>query len=121
MSTQFGYYKQLRSHPELVSAIKAAEDNINARSLKYLPMDKLKDAEHLLQTGDIVGVTETKPGLDIGHCGLCLRDEKGGVHFVDASSIRNRMRVTCEPDMANSLKWSPRLTGVMIARPLEVS
>ena len=119
MTKHPGSYKQLKSHPELTSGIKAAEDRINARSLKYLPMDSLKDAEHLLQTGDLVGVTTTKGGLDIGHCGLCLKDENGVVHFVDASSIRRKMRVTYEPEMVASLN-RPQFTGVMIVRPLEV-
>lgn len=83
-------------------------------------MEKLKEAEHLLQSGDLVGVTTRREGLDIGHCGLCLKDEKGVVHYVDASSIRRKMKVTFEPDIAKCLNWSPKLTGVMIARPLEV-
>lgn len=120
MSNSPGFYKQLQSHPEFIPAIKQIEDTINARSLTYLPMNKLKEAEHLLQTGDFVGVTTRSAGLDIGHCGLCLKDEKGVVHYVDASSIRRKMKVTFEPDIAKCLNWSPKLTGVMIARPLEV-
>jgi len=79
-------YRQLASHPELVQDIRLAEDKINARTLKYLPMDKLEAAEPLLQTGDIVGVTTTTEGIDIAHTGLCIKDEQGVVHFVDASS-----------------------------------
>lgn len=113
-------YRQLVAHPELLPKIRLAEDRINARSLMYLPMDKLKAAEHLLQTGDIVGVTTTEPGIDIAHTGLCIRDEQDVVHFMDASSSRRNMRVTLEPEISKCLNWSSRLTGVMIARPLEV-
>jgi N-acetylmuramoyl-L-alanine amidase-like len=114
-------YRQLVAHPELVPQIKAIEDRINARSLKYLPMDKLAAAEHLLQTGDIVGVCTTERGIDIGHTGLCIKDEQGVVHFMDASSARRSMKVTLEPDISTCLNWSSKLTGVMFARPLEVS
>ena len=113
-------YRQLAAHPELLREVRLAEEKINARSLKYLPMDKLAAAEHLLQTGDIVGVTTTESGIDIAHTGLCIRDEQGVVHFMDASSGRSSMRVTLEPEISTCLDWSPKLTGVMIARPLEV-
>lgn len=104
MSTRSAYYKQLKSHPELIEKIKVTEAQINARGMTYLPINKVKDAERLLKTGDIIGATELRPGIDIGHCGLVFRDENKGVHFVDASSIRKKMRVSYEPDLANSIK-----------------
>jgi hypothetical protein len=114
-------YRQLAAHPELLPEIRRLEDKINARSLKYLPMNKLEAAEPLLQTGDIVGVATTAEGIDIAHTGLCIKDEQGVVHFMDASSAPKRMRVTLEPDISTCLNWSPKLTGVMFARPLEVT
>ncbi|SPE54303.1 conserved exported hypothetical protein [Verrucomicrobia bacterium] len=114
-------YRQLAAHPQLLSEIRLAEDKINAHPLKYLPLAKLEAAEHLLQTGDIVGVTTTAEGIDIAHTGLCIKDDQGIVHFMDASSSRTRMRVTLEPQISKCLNWSSELTGVMIARPLEVS
>ena len=113
-------YRQLAAHPELLRDIRLAEEKINARSLKYLPMDKLEAAEHLLRTGDIVGVTTTEAGIDIAHTGLCIKDEQGVVHFMDASSSRRSMKVTLEPEISKCLNWSSKLTGVMFARPLEV-
>jgi hypothetical protein len=120
MSEHPEHYRQLAAHPEFLPAIRQAEDRINARSLKYLPMDKLKAAEHLLQTGDIIGVATTEEGIDIAHVGLCIKDEQGIVHFMDASSNRSRMKVTLEPEISTCLNWSSKLTGVMFARPLEV-
>jgi hypothetical protein len=114
-------YRQLAVHPEMIPTIRLAENKINARSLKYLPMDKLAAAEHLLQTGDIVGATTTAEGIDIAHTGLCIKDEHGTVHFMDASSSRAKMKVTLEPEISKCLDWSSELTGVMIARPLEVT
>jgi len=113
-------YRQLASHPNLVQDIQLSEDAINARTMKYLPMDKIEAAEALLKTGDIVGVTTTAEGIDIAHTGLCLKDDDGVLHFMDASSSRTRMRVAIEPEISKCLNWSPALTGIMIARPLEV-
>jgi hypothetical protein len=121
MSQRPENYRQLKAHPELIPAIRATEDAINARSLKYLPMDKLAAAEHLLQTGDIVGVCTSADGIDIAHTGLCIKDKQGVVHFMDASSSKSKMRVTLETEISKCLNWSPKLTGVMIARPLEVT
>jgi len=114
-------YRQLKAHPELIPAIRSLENKINAHPLKYLPMDKLAAAEHLLQTGDIVGVCTTADGIDIAHTGLCIKDEQGVVHFMDASSSRSKMRVTLEGQISKSLNWSAKLTGAMFARPLEIA
>jgi hypothetical protein len=121
MSERPGNYRQLKAHPDLIPAIQHFENEINARSLKYLPMNKLAAAEHLLQTGDIVGVCTTEKGIDIAHTGLCIKDELGIVHFMDASSSKKNMKVTFETDIAKCLNWSAKLTGVMFARPLEVA
>ncbi len=120
MSQHPEHYRQFKAHPELIPAIRATEEKINARQLKYLPMEKLEAAEHLLQTGDIVGVATTEEGIDIAHTGLCIKDEQGVVHFMDASSSKRSMKVTLEPEISKCLNWSSKLTGVMIARPLEV-
>ncbi len=120
MSQRPGNYRQLAAHPELVPAIQSFEEKINARSLMYVPLDKIAGAEHLLQTGDIVGITTTEEGIDIAHTGLCMKDEQGVVHFMDASSARRNMKVTLETELSQSLR-SPKFTGVMIARPLEVA
>ncbi len=113
-------YRQLKAHPDLIPAIRGYEEKINARAMKYVPMKKLAEAEHLLQTGDIVGVCTTERGIDIAHTGLCIKDEQGVVHFMDASSSRRNMKVTLESDIATCLNWSPKLTGAMFARPLEI-
>ena len=85
-----------------------------------IPMDKLKGAEPLLQTGDIVGVCTTASGIDIAHTGLVYVDENGVRHFMDASSSKSKMKVTLETGpISETLNWSKKLTGAMFARPLE--
>lgn len=114
-------YRQLKAHPELIPKIKQFEDEINARHLMYIPLDKIKDIEPMLQTGDIIGIAEDEPGIDIGHTGLIYVDDAGVRHFMDASSLRRNMRVTLENGpLHESLNWSRKLTGAMFARPLEV-
>jgi Protein of unknown function (DUF1460) len=119
MSEQPDNYRQLKAHPEFIPKIKEYEDAINARHLMYLPMDKVGAAESLMQTGDIVGVCTTEEGIDIAHTGLIYRSEDDVAHFMDASSMRRNMKVVIDPEISKALTWSSKLTGIMLARPLE--
>lgn len=124
MSSHPASYKQLAAHPELVEKIKQRENEINARTLMYVPLDKVADAEALLQTGDIVGICTNVPGLDISHTGLVIRDKDGVPHFMDASSQKKNMKVTLEPGpiskyMTESNERSQKIIGLVFARPLE--
>lgn len=113
-------YKQLVAHPEWIPTIQRYEDAINARTLDYIPLDKLKGVEPYLKTGDIVGVCENVRGIDIGHTGLVIKDAAGVPHFMDASSMKRNMRVTLEtPPISKTFTWSRHITGAMFARPLE--
>ena len=119
MSQQPNGYRQLKAHPEFIPKIKEYEDQINSRSLMYLPMDKIEAAEPQMQTGDLVGVCTTEEGIDIGHTGLIYRTEDGVAHFMDASSSRRNMKVVIDPEISKTLNWSRKLSGMMLARPLE--
>jgi hypothetical protein len=104
--------------------MKVHESNINARTLQYIPLNKLSDVEPFLKTGDIVGICTNVPGLDISHTGLVIRDKDGIPHFMDASSKKGIMKVTLEAGsisqyMTESNQRSGKITGVMLARPLE--
>ena len=88
MSEKPTNYRQLAAHPEFIPVIKKYEDEINARDTMYIPMDRLAEAQPLLQTGDIVGVCTTEPGIDIAHTGLVIADKSGMLHFMDASSAQ---------------------------------
>jgi hypothetical protein len=111
---------QLKAHPELVSTIKKQERAINNLALSYVPMAKIADIEHLLKTGDIVGVCSDAPGIDITHTGLIYCDAHDVRHFMDASSKKSAMKVQIENGpISTTLNWSRNLTGAMFARPLE--
>jgi hypothetical protein len=121
MSAHPDKYSHLAANPQLVAKIKAQEDAINAcPPLKYIPLNKLAAVEPLLKTGDIVGVCTSIAGIDIAHTGLVYRTADGVAHFMDASSGKNKMKVTLEPGpISKALTWSPNLTGAIFARPLE--
>lgn len=118
MSHRPELYRQLQSNPDLIIDIKRDEDAINKRRHFIVPMDKVKEAEAHLQSGDIVGVATDESGIDIAHTGLIVRTPDGTVHFLDASSKPGVMRVTLEGELDKSIRWSTHNTGIIIARPI---
>jgi hypothetical protein len=117
MSTHPAAYRQLKANPELLEKIARVEADINARTMHYLPKDKVTAAAVRLTTGDIVGITTTIDGLDCSHAGLCYRDERGMLRLLHASTTRKA--VVLDEELATYLAGVPTHTGIMAARPLE--
>jgi Protein of unknown function (DUF1460) len=119
MSTHPAAYRQLRANPEMVQKIARVEADINARTMHYLPKDKVAAAGRLLMTGDIVGITTAIDGLDCAHAGLCYRDADGALRLLHASTTQKA--VVLDEDLATYLASVSTHTGIMAARPLEAS
>ena len=117
MSTHPAAYRQLRANPEMVRKIVRVEADINARTMHYLPKDKVAAAGGHLMTGDIMGITTAIDGLDCAHAGLCYRDAGGALRLLHASTTRKA--VVLDEDLATYLAGVPTHTGIMAARPLE--
>lgn len=116
MSTHPASYRQLESNPAFVQQIKETEAEINARKMYFIPKEKLKNFEPKLMDGDIVGLCSTVAGLDITHVGILLR-QQGRVHLMHASSAAKKV-VISENTLEDYLNRNPKLTGIMVARPM---
>jgi len=119
MSTHRDAYPQLKAHPKLVAGIAEAERRINSRTMYFVPKERVEGVESSLQTGDIVGITTALPGLDCSHTGLCSRDGQNVLRYLHASSSRHQ--VVLEGELSSYLKSVTKHTGIMVARPLELS
>ena len=119
MSTHPETYRQLKANPDLVRKIAGIEARINAREMEYVPKETVADAQPRLMTGDIVGITTTIDGLDCAHAGLCYRDQGGVPRLLHASTTRKA--VILDDDLATYLARVSTHTGIMVARPLEVT
>jgi Protein of unknown function (DUF1460) len=119
MSTHPAAYRQLKASPELRAKIARSESEINARATYYVPKEKVAAAQGLLATGDIVGITTTIEGLDCAHSGLCYRDEAGVPRLLHASTTRNAVIV--DEALATYVASVRTHSGIMVARPLDVS
>jgi len=119
MSTHPAAYPALAADPSLVRAIARIEDRISSRPMLYVPKDRVIDAQSSLMTGDIVGFTTSLDGLDCAHTGLCYRDEQGRVRLLHASTAA--AEVTLDDEVTAYLARVPTHTGVIVARPLELT
>lgn len=118
MSTHPESYRQLKADPKLVPVIAETEQQINSRSMSYVPKNKVAAVESRLQTGDIVGITTTINGIDCSHTGLCYRDEKGVLRLLHASLTKKE--VTLDEPLHKYLAGVSKHTGIMVVRPVEV-
>ena len=116
MSNHPDSYKQLKANPKLVPTIAEVERQLNARTMYYIPKDKVAAAEPKLRTGDIIGITTTINGIDCSHTGLCYRDEKETLRFLHASL--DKKEVTLDDQLSKYLARVSKHTGIMVARPV---
>ncbi|HET9137161.1 MAG TPA: N-acetylmuramoyl-L-alanine amidase-like domain-containing protein [Candidatus Kapabacteria bacterium] len=119
MSAHRMSYKQLREDSAMVDSIKVMEARINARGgYYYIRKENVADIESGIQTGDLIGITTSVPGIDCSHTGIAVREKDGRIHFLHASSAAHKVIVTDVP-LADYLATNNRQTGIMIYRPLE--
>ncbi len=117
MSTHADKYPELRANPNFVPMIQGFEERISKRANWIIPLDRVKEAEAELETGDIIGIGSSVPGLDIAHTGL-IYVEDGIRHFLDATSVPSQMKVKLEGPLHQKLEKMRGATGIVVARPL---
>lgn len=114
MSQHMSVYRQLIAHPELVDTLKTQEATITARPKWFVPKVAVAKAEGQLQSGDIIAITDSRPGMDCAHVGLIIV-ERGVPHFVHASSTQKK--TVFDIRLSEFLSKTKSHTGIMVARP----
>ena len=118
MSTHPDSYKQLEENPDLIPIIKIQEEEISSREYYYIPKDEFESKEKLINGGDIIAITTTVEGLDIGHVGIAVRMEDGRIHLLHAPSPNTKVHIT-EATLQVYLMKYKRHSGVIVLRVLE--
>jgi hypothetical protein len=113
MTSHSDLYPALRDELEL-RKIRRMEKTISARSVFFLPKDRLKPSEPLLRDGDIIAVTTEREDLDVQHVGFAARTGKG-VHLLHASSAEGRV-VLSDQTLYRYLKEKKERSGILAAR-----
>jgi len=114
MSTHPASYVQLKDST-LIPVIANQEKEISARTMFYIPEEKLTEFEHLLKDGDIAGITTTQKGMDISHV-VILQRVAGRIHILHASSTAKKV-ILSDESLEEYLKSSKSATGIMVTRP----
>ncbi len=116
MSTHPDSYFHLKNNALLVAEMAEIENDISGRNYYYIPKERIAELESNLKDGDIIALTTSIDGLDVSHMGILVR-KNNRIHLLHASLSAKKVVVTEEP-LADYLKDSKTVTGIMVARPL---
>jgi hypothetical protein len=118
MSTHPDSYNHLKENPDFISVIEKQEKEISCRDYYFIPKVELNSKEHQIQNGDLLAITTTVEGLDIGHVGIAVKMEDGRIHLLHAPTVNTKVHITDEP-LSDYLMKYKRHSGVIVLRPLE--
>ena len=118
MSEYPKYYKQLQENPEFIPVIREQEKEINARQYYYIPEDDIEKLESKIQSGDLIALTTSDKGLDIGHVGIAIKMNDGRIHFLNAPLAGSKVQIT-ETPLSDYTKKIKKHTGIIVLRVIE--
>jgi hypothetical protein len=118
MSTHPDSYNQLSNQRYLEKTIEI-ESEINFRQHYYIPKEQLRSIEQKIEPGDIIGITTSIEGLDIVHTGMAIRTN-GVLKYLHAPLSKGKVQISEEP-LVEYLASHTNQTGIMVARPLELT
>ncbi|HSW55526.1 MAG TPA: N-acetylmuramoyl-L-alanine amidase-like domain-containing protein [Ignavibacteriaceae bacterium] len=118
MSTHPDSYKHLRENPDFIPIIKKQEKEISCREYYFIPKEDLNSKEEFIQNGDLLAITTTVEGLDIGHIGIAVKMDDGRIHLLHAPTENTEVQITEQP-LSDYLMKYKRHSGVIVLRALE--
>lgn len=115
MSKNPDKYKHLKNNSEHISVIKSQEDQINNRTYYYVPENHIREIEKDIMNGDLIALTTSDKGLDIGHVGIAVKMSNGRIHFLHAPQVGSHVQITEEP-LSDYVKRIKKHTGIIVLR-----
>ncbi len=103
------------SDPAVYRQIQFTETSISQQSFSFVPTKYIRQAEGRIQEGDIVMLMAARPGLDMRHVGLAVRQPNGRLHLLHASSERGRVVISPLP-LSDYVLSHKRMSGIRVAR-----
>ncbi|MBE0570043.1 MAG: DUF1460 domain-containing protein [Ignavibacteriaceae bacterium] len=120
MSTHTDSYKHLKENPDFIPIIEKQEKEISCREYYFIPKAELKSKEDQIQNGDMIAITTTVEGLDIGHIGIAVKMDDGRIHLLHAPTENTKVQITEHP-LSDYLMKYKRHSGAIVLRALEPS
>ena len=118
MSTHPASYPMLKGDAQALKQIKANEQRLCGRTVRYIPRRLLGSSKKELSCvhdGDILAIVTKKAGLDVSHLGLAVWGRDGKLHLLNASQIHKK--VVLEPmTLEEYMKKHPSQLGVRVIR-----
>lgn len=113
-------YRYLRATPSLVPSMTREEKRIEKLPTFVIPKKKVAGIEPQLRNGDIIGIVSRDGSrMSTSHVGLALRDTKGVLRFMHASSTRDKRRVLIDERLSDYLAGNSGQVGILVARPVK--
>ncbi len=103
------------SDPAVYKQVLLTEASLNQQSFSFIPTKYVRQAEGRIQEGDIVMLMAARPGLDMRHVGLAVRQPDGRLHLLHASSERGRV-VISPLSLSDYMLSHKRMSGIRVAR-----
>jgi len=110
----------LNRFPETDSAmarIESIEKELSLLNMYRVSVADFVRIEPKIGDGDIIAVTTTEEGLDVGHTGFAIHGADGFLHLLHASESRKKVEVTSER-LRQYLRNHRKDSGVMVIRVL---
>ena len=104
------------ARPGMLDTMKEVEATLNATPRWWWAKPISDDSAQRLQTGDIVGFADVRPGLDCAHVGIVWR-EGSHVRVMHASS--RAMRVVLDGEIAALVNGNRAWSGLLAIRPID--
>ena len=101
--------------PAIFKQVAQTEASLSQQPFAFIPKKNIRQAELQLQDGDIVMLMAARPGLDMKHVGLAVRQPDGRIHLLHASSDQGEVVITKYP-LSDYLLWHKHLSGIRVAR-----
>lgn len=117
MTTHRTLYPQLADE-QTYRSLKTVEEEINKRTLYHIPKHAVPAIAKHLRSGDILGITTRRDGLDCKHTGIAFRDATT-LRLLHAPSPGKVVQIT-KQSLSAYLAESKDAAGIIVARPLEV-
>lgn len=119
MSENPHLYKHLKSNPEFVNEIKKQEQEINSRQYHYIPENEIAKVEGKIRNGDLIALTTSDKGLDIGHVGIAVKMADEKIHFMHAPMVGSKVQIS-EDSISGYVKKIKKHTGIIVLRANEI-
>lgn len=118
MSTHPGSYMQLKDNPEFIPIIQNHEKEISERKYFFIPKKDAASIEDEIESGDLIAITTTVDGLDIGHTGIAIKIDDGRIHLLHAPKENTKVQISENP-LPEYLMAIKHDSGIIVLKPLE--